>query len=234
MYKGKKIIGFIPARGGSKGIKNKNLFPLNGNPLIYYTLKSAAETPAIDEIVVSTNSNEIAEYCRSTEFPCTIINRPEEISTDTSKTIEAVVHTLDVFRANGKHFDYLLLLQPTSPLRQVFHIQQIIEKCIDTNKEAMLSVHEVINNPVLMRYSDNDFNLTKILNQNSTIRRQDMQKFYYVNGLLYIYKVDKLNLETSFNDIPYGYEVERKYAIDINNISDMQECEKLLNTIHLD
>ncbi len=232
MYRDKRIVAFVPARGGSKGIKNKNLYPLHGNPLIYYTLKEAAASSYVDEIAVSTDSPLIADYCKSTEFPCTIINRPAEISTDTSKTIEAVMHTIKTMRAEGKEFDYLLILQPTSPLRQSFHIQEIIEKCIDEDRIGMVSVHEVLHNPILMRYVDEDMKVTNILqNQTSTVRRQDMKKVYYVDGCLYICRTDILTSETSLNDLPYGYKIEKKYPIDINIMADMISCEDALQEL---
>ncbi len=235
MYNKKKIVAFIPARGGSKGIKDKNLYPLHGHPLIYYTLKEAVASSYIDEIVVSTDSTEIANYCKSTEFPCTIVKRPAEISTDTSKTIEAVMHTIETLNKQEKEFDYLLILQPTSPLRQSFQIQGIIAECVDKNRIGMISVHEISYNPILMRYANDEMQVTKILqNQTSTVRRQDMKKVYCVDGMLYIYKINSLTNETSLNDIPYGYKIDPQYAIDINMLPDIIACEKLIQTLPQD
>lgn len=130
-------------------------------------------------------------------------------------------------KKQGKKFDYVLLLQPTSPLRQSFHIDGIIQECIDKGLDQMLSVHQVEYNPILVRFYK-EGKLTNILNQQSTVRRQDMQKAVYVNGMLYLSKTELLSLETSLNDIPNGYEVDPHFALDINDMHDIELAEIML------
>ncbi len=226
MYKNKTIVAFIPARGGSKGIPNKNMYPLNGHPLIYYTVLSAQKAPYIDEIIVSTDSSEIAEYC--TSLGCTVIHRPPELATDTSPTIDAVMHMINTCHQQNKKWDYLCLLQATSPLRKSFHIQEIIEQAVDKNQEGIVSVHRVKNHPILMRFSDGGMKLKNVLNMSSTVRRQDMPPVYYVNGSIWLCKTNILTPNISLNDLPFGYEMDEKYCVDINNLSDMHICKSLL------
>ena len=226
MYKNKTIVAFIPARGGSKGIPNKNLFPLNGHPLLYYTIQCAKNASYIDEIVVSTDSPKIADYCSN--LGCTIINRPPELSTDKSPTIDAIMHAIETCRKIGKEWDYLCLLQATSPLRKPFHVQEIIEQAIDKNQKGVVSVHRVQNHPILMRFADQNMQLKNVLNTSSTVRRQDMPPVYYVNGTIYLCQTDILTWQTSLNDMPFGYKMDEKYCVDINNLSDIHICQSLL------
>ena len=231
MYQNKKIMAFIPARGGSKGIKNKNMVLLNGQPLIWYSIIEAVKSEYVDDIYISTDSDVIANYTLSLGFDNVhVIRRPDELAQDTSKTIDAVVHTFNVLKEQGKHYDYMVELQPTSPLRQVFHINEIIKQGIDKNQPDVVSVHKVHEHPILMRWKKED-DLTTVLPMSSTVRRQDMPPVYYVDGMLYFYRTDLLTLETSLNDARYGYEVDEAYCVDINNPADLLECEHQLKEL---
>lgn len=228
MYQNKSICAIITARAGSKGIKNKNLYPINGKPLIKYTIDAAKKSNYLDDIYCTTDGKNIKEFCLNNNIH--VIDRPEELAKDTSKSIDCIIHAVEEIKKQGKKFDYILLLQPTSPLRQAFHIDGIIKECFNKNLEQMLSVHQVKYNPVLVRYQENE-ELKNILNQNSTVRRQDMSKCVYVNGMLYLIKTDLLSLETSLNDIPFGYEVNSEYTIDINDPHDIELAEILLKEL---
>lgn len=225
MYNSKSIVALITARAGSKGIKNKNLYPINNKPLINYTIEAALKSNYLDAVYCTTDGPEIKQACLDAGIQ--VIDRPPELALDTSKSIDCVVHAVEEFKKQGKHFDYVLQLQPTSPLRQPFHIDGIIKECIDKGLEHMLSVHQVEYNPILVRFKNED-KLTNILNQQSTVRRQDMPKSVYVNGMLYLVKQDLLTLETSLNDIPYGYEVDPHFALDINDMHDIELAEIML------
>lgn len=226
MYKGKKIVALIPARIGSKELPRKNIYPLCGKPLIQYTIDQAKACPYIDEIVCSTDGDEIIDICQKQNV--TAIKRPDELSGDNSKTIEAVIHALDVLAKQNKQFDYLLLLQPTSPLRQPFHLNSIIEKTLDNNLDSMLSVHNVVYNPLLVRFCQND-ELQPLMKTSSTVRRQDFPKCVYVNGALYLAKTELLTPDFSFNDIPHAYEMDSEYSLDINTYQDATLCESILS-----
>lgn len=226
MYKNKKIVCFIPARSGSKGVPNKNIYPICGKPLIAYTIEHAQQSGFLDDIICSTDGPEIAQVAK--KMGISIIKRPAELSADTSKTIDAVIHTIQELKKQGKVFDYILILQPTTPLRKPEYIDDIIRTVIDNDFPSMVSVHPVEYNPVLVRFQDGN-HLTPILTQQSTVRRQDMKKASYVDGSLYIYKTNLLTLETSLNDSPFGYETESQYALDINNMDDINLCQKTLS-----
>ncbi|MBQ8250814.1 MAG: acylneuraminate cytidylyltransferase family protein [Alphaproteobacteria bacterium] len=225
MYNGKKILALITARAGSKGIIDKNLYPIKGKPLINYSIEAALKSKYLDAIYCTTDGEKIKNTCLQAGI--NVIDRPKELASDTSKSIDCVVHAIEELKKQGKEFDYILQLQPTSPLRQAFHIDGIIQECIDKGLDQMLSVHQVEYNPILVRFYK-EGKLTNILNQQSTVRRQDMPKAVYVNGMLYLSKTELLSLETSLNDIPNGFEVDPHFALDINDMHDIELAEIML------
>ncbi|WP_297407496.1 acylneuraminate cytidylyltransferase family protein [uncultured Cetobacterium sp.] len=222
MYKNKRILAIIPARGGSKGIPKKNIIDILNKPLLHYSIKSAKESKYLDKIIISTDDKEIAEVAENLGIDVPFL-RPEELATDTSKSIEAFIHSIKEEKKNGNIYDYILLLQNTSPLRQGWHIDEAIEKLLESNERSLVSVNEVNEHPSIMRTIANDGILKNLIDSNGDIRRQDFSKIYIVNGAIYIQKNDNnLNLETNLNggDIPYI--MEHKYSIDIDNYLDLE------------
>lgn len=222
MYKNKRILAIIPARGGSKGIPKKNIIDILNKPLLHYSIKSAKESKYLDKIIISTDDKEIAEVAKNLGIDVPFL-RPEELATDTSKSIEAFIHSIKEEEKNENIYDYILLLQNTSPLRQGWHIDEAIEKLLESNERSLVSVNEVSEHPSIMRTIDNNGNLKNLIDSNGDIRRQDFSKVYIVNGAIYIQKNDNnLNLETNLNggDIPYI--MEHKYSIDIDNYLDLE------------
>ncbi|MBC8578964.1 acylneuraminate cytidylyltransferase family protein [Zhenhengia yiwuensis] len=229
MYKDKKILAIIPARGGSKGIKNKNIVDLCNRPLISYSIIAALESKYIDKVVVSTDSEEIAEVARNYDAEVPFL-RPKEFASDTAKTIDAVMHCIETLEEMGQTYDYLVLLQPTQPLRQAYHIDEAIELLMDKDEVSLISVRRVIDHPILIRTIDEVGNGVNLMNQSSTQRRQDFKQYYKVNGSIYINKIDQLTYETSLNDNKVCYIMEDQYDIDIDEHFDLSIAElKLTN-----
>ena len=224
MYNDEKIIAIIPARGGSKGIKDKNIYPLKGRPLISYTIDAARYSNYIDYVMVSTDSDGIADVSRNcgAEVP---FMRPADLASDTAKTIDAIVSAISMLRENGHTYDTLVLLQPTSPLRTADDIDRAIELFYSEGKKSLLSVSEVKENPVLIRRLQGN-QAVPILNVSSTVRRQDFEKFYRVNGAIYINAIPEINKSTSFNDNELGYVMEPAHSVDIDTLEDIEEAEK--------
>lgn len=227
----KNILGIIPARSGSKGIKDKNIINLNGKPLIAYSIEAGLESKYIDKVVVSTDGEEIAKVARKygAEVP---FLRPDYLATDTSKTIDAIIHCIDEMKKMGEEYDYIVLLQPTQPLRQAWHIDEAIELIMDKKEEALVSVSKVKDHPILMRTIDENGYAKNLLECSSTQRRQDFQNFYKVNGAIYINKINEnLNNETSLNDNKLVYIMDEKYDVDIDEMLDLQIAEIALTDI---
>ena len=220
MIEKNKIVALIPARGGSKGIKNKNIIDLCGKPLISYTIQAALESKYIDKVIVSTDSQEIADVAikYGAEVP---FLRPGELASDTSKTIDAVMHAVGELEKRKEQYDILILLQATQPLRTADDIDSAIELFIKNKGQSLVSVSPVEDNPILIRTIDNLGRMNSILPMKSTCRRKDMPLYYRVNGCIYINLISELDLNTSFNDNKIPYIMPKERSVDIDEIKDL-------------
>jgi len=223
MYDGKRILAIIPARGGSKGIKKKNLRMVQGKKLIEYTLDAATNSKYIDHIFVSTDDLEIAEVASSNGIEVPEL-RPKKLATDEAKTIDSLLHTIEYLKVNKcEKFDYVILLQPTQPLRTSQHIDESIELIIDNKWESLVGVSPVNDHPSLIRSIQNDSVIEPLLKQTSTIRRQDFIAYYKVNGAIYVNKINEaFNSETSLNDNKHAYIMNDYEDVDIDEMRDLE------------
>lgn len=228
MYKNKKIVAIIPARKGSKGIPNKNIVNLNGKPLIEYTLEAVCKVDIVDKIIVSTDSDEILNIAKKYKIEVKNL-RPIEISQDESTIYDVLKYEINNYNLIQEEYEVLVLLQPTSPLRQSYMIDDALRKFIDENQESAVSVSEVVEHPVFIR-SINKYNeLVGILNLESTIRRQELPQYYKVNGMIYINKLrDIENRYISFNDNKSPIIIPKEYDIDIDTIEELEKVELIL------
>ena len=220
MFNTQKILALIPARGGSKGIKDKNIISLAGKPLIAYSIETAKCSKYIDDIVVTTDSEKIAEISKHYGASVPFI-RPTELAADTSKTIDAVLHAIKTLKTMGKEYDTLVLLQPTQPLRTYKDVDGAIEEYYKNDREGLVSVSCVNDSPLLIRSINENGKLVNLLSQNSTCRRQDMPEYYKVNGCIYINKTDEIDENTSFNDNRVPFIMRKEHSIDIDEMSDL-------------
>ncbi|KGG79683.1 acylneuraminate cytidylyltransferase [Caloranaerobacter azorensis H53214] len=222
MYKNKTFLAVIPARSGSKGIPNKNIVNINGKPLIQYTIDEALKSKYLDKIIVSTDSEKIANIARKCGANVPFL-RPAELASDTAKTIDVLIHVIDELKKIGDKYDYVVLLQPTQPLRQAFHIDEAIEKIVNNNESSLVSVSKVKEHPILIRTIKEDGTLENLLKVNSTVRRQDFPDYYKVNGAIYINKINEtFNNNLSLNDNKIPYIMEEEYDIDIDVPLDLE------------
>lgn len=225
MFRGKKILALIPARGGSKGIKNKNIIDINGKPLVAYSIEAGLKSKYIDMVLVSTDSEEIARISKEygAEVP---FLRPKEFAQDTSPTSDVINHALSVVNADGQ-FDSLVLLQPTSPLRTSQDIDEAIELYFETNCEGVVSVTEVSQSPILMKEVGADGRLKNIIEFNDNLCRQNLPKYYILNGSIYMGKILEDNIFDLLSlKIPFMMSQEK--SIDIDEWADLIKAEKQL------
>jgi CMP-N-acetylneuraminic acid synthetase len=217
----------IPARGGSKGIPKKNIRDLNGKPMIAYTIEAALASPHVTTVVVSTDSEEIAQVAREygAEVP---FLRPSELAQDTSKTIDAVMHAVETLAAAGRSFDQLILLQPTSPLRTTSDIDLCMQTFYAHDEQPLVSVSEVHDHPILIRSLDETGYVHHLLDVQSTVRRQDMPRYYRVDGSVFVARIKDLSRETSINDAPIGCVLPKENTIDIDSLDDFYYAEARL------
>ena len=223
-----KILALIPARGGSKGIKDKNITLLNDLPLIKYSIDAALKSNYIDDVVVTTDSEKIANVALASGAQVPFL-RPKNLAEDYSTTVDAVIHAIETLRTMSRTYDVLVLLQPTQPLRTAVDIDFSLEKFIEQGRRALVSVCEVDDHPLLIRSIDESGKLNKLLNVSSTCRRQDMPKYYRVNGCIYINNISEINKETSFNDNPVPFIMSKSHSVDIDEESDLYQAEYYLS-----
>ena len=224
MYEGKKYLAVVPARGGSKGIPRKNIALLNGKPLIVYTILSALKSSYIDKVVVSTDDDEIADISKS--YGADVVIRPKDIALDESVVIHTLLHVVSII---DEDFDSVVLLQPTSPLRKSYHINEAIELYASKGCLSLASVIPVRDHPLFIRKLADNTNLAPLIDKSSSILRQNLEKYYFVNGAIYINSIKMLNSFTSLNDNQIGYVMEQRFGIDVNEAHDLQIAASLLS-----
>lgn len=229
MINGKRVLALIPARGGSKGIPNKNIKDLCGKPLIAYSIEAALSSRLIDDTVVSTDSLDIANIAMRYGARVPFM-RSVSLAGDMSATIDVVIDAVHRLWEAGNVYGHLVLLQPTSPLRTTQDIDEAINTYIESGYGRLASVSEVNDHPILIRAIENG-KLKKLLDTSSTVRRQDMPSFYRVNGAIYIMRIDELKPDTSFNDSLIPYVMPRARSIDIDEPMDFEIAEYIMSAL---
>ena len=195
-----EILAIIPARIGSKGVKKKNIKMLKDQPLISYTIKSAKKSKLLTEIFVSTDSLEVVEIAKKYNVLTPFI-RPKILSDDNSKSIDVVIHVLEEFLKIGKKFDFVCLLQPTYPFREINLIDDAITKLIETDADSLISVLDVPHhyNPYWQFVEKSKNFLTPFLEEKQFVsRRQDLSNFYFRDGAIYLVSTDVVIKQKSF------------------------------------
>ena len=208
-----KNIALITARGGSKGIPRKNILPFAGKPLIHWTIEAAKKSKYIDLIFVSTDDQEIAEVSRKAGAFVPFL-RPSYLANDFSPSIDTVIHTLNKFN----NFDYIFLLQPTSPLRTNLDLDKSMELLIKSNSESLVSLSESQKHPALNFYiNEDDKRIKKITNIPVPNQRQETQVSYTLNGAIYLSSTSSVMAKKTFlreSTIGYIMPIERSVDID--------------------
>jgi len=226
MYKGKRFLAIIPARGGSKRLPRKNLLNLSGKPLITWSIKAGLNSKYIDNIVVTSDDEKILRL--SIELGVGARKRPDYLASDTASTFDAVKDVIN----NMDNYDYIVLLQPTSPLRTEKHIDEAIELLETNSADAVISVCELEHSPLWANVLPVDGNMTGFLRSEIVNKRsQDLEPFYSPNGAIYICKLDKLLTEEGFfiKDKIFAYKMDKNTSVDIDEEIDFLLAEVLFN-----
>lgn len=228
----KTCLAIIPARGGSKGIKNKNIVNLCGKPLIAYTIAPALQFqshPQVKKLIVSTDSPQIAEIAQNLGVEVPFL-RPVEISNDTAKGIEYVRHALRFFEERQERFDAVMILQPTVPLRTCDDLVQAWELFTKYQEDSLISVYkeEYICDLVTYR-KDGDRAIPLDPNHNKAVRRQEHGARYVRNGAVYITDVNYLERTGQLiADTPLCYEMPKSRSINIDTSEDLEIVRQML------
>lgn len=219
MLEKKKILAIIPARGGSKRLPRKNILDLAGKPLIAWTIEAALSSQYIDSVVVSSEDQEILAI--SAAYGAKTLERPMSLASDTASTFDTLKHAIDHY----PEYEYIILLQPTSPLRNVNHIDESILLLLEKNADAIISVCEMDHHPFWSNILPENGNMSHFMKDEiRNLRSQDLPKYYRLNGAIYICKTQKLLEEKSFmlKDKIFAFEMDKKSSIDIDEITDLE------------
>ena len=226
-----KILGLIPARGGSKGVPNKNIKLLGGKPLLEYTSEIALQSKLLSKVVLSSDSEEIMKVGKNLglEVP---FKRPIDLAEDKSPTLPVIKHTLNYFLSKGERFDAVCLLQVTSPFRTVGFLDTAIQKFKKKKTDSLVSVLEVPHeyNPHWTFEINNKGNLKVATGDDKIIsRRQDLPKSYHRDGSIYITKSEVILNQKSLygNSISY-IESSKEMYVNIDTLKDWERAEFLL------
>lgn len=226
MYKDKSFLAIIPARSGSKGLSDKNIKDLNGKPLMAYTIESAVKSKVFDNIILSTNSQKYAkignEYGAKTPFI-----RPNSLSKDHTSTIDVIINVLENLESMGKIYDYFILLQPTSPLRDEKNILESIDILFDKNANSVIGICE-LDHPSNINIKIKEDN-TLDFEDSKNVRRQDVGKEYRINGAIYICDIKYfMQYKSLYKEKAYPYIMNKQSSIDIDYIEDFKYAEYLI------
>lgn len=222
----KKVLAIIPARSGSKGIPKKNIIDLAGKPLIAWTIEASQGSKYITKTIVSSDCDEILEVAKN--YNSNILKRPDELATDISSSEVVVKHAISSME---EKFDYIVLLQPTSPLRDTTDIDSAFENLFSSNATALISVCEY-DNKILKAFKENKSGYIVGISNNKYpfMRRQDLPKTYMSNGAIYITKVDEfLKNNSFFTDKTISFVMNETKSFDIDTREDLKKVEKYIN-----
>jgi CMP-N-acetylneuraminic acid synthetase len=231
-----RVLGIIPARGGSKGIPRKNIKLLGGKPVIHYTIESAKKSQFLTDIFVSTDDLEIAEVAEIAGIKVPFL-RPSNLALDNSPSIDVITHVLDELDKMGKHYDAICLLQPTSPFRELGFIDKCIEKFEMHDANSLISVLQVPHhfNPHWIFEENESGSLRISTGENQIIpRRQELPRAYYRDGSVYITKVETIRNEKKllFGNIQFVESDERFYC-NLDTMDDWYLAEKRIREYSL-
>lgn len=237
MIKNKTVLAIIPARAGSKGLPNKNKLDLNGKPLIEWSILHAKNSMYIDRIAVTSDDEIILRLAESSMVDY-VIKRPDYLATDVSTTADVVAHLLEEIKNRfNATFDFIILLEPTSPLRKKKDIDQMLELLINKpEKDGVISVGKIsLEHPSIMKVLKGDQVIDYLKSQNKVTRRQDLPDAYFPYGVGYIIKTNVfLKVKSFYTDNLSYYIIDRSQNYEIDDIYDFICVEAILQKLWKD
>ena len=220
-------IAIIPARSGSKGVRDKNIRPLKGRPLMGWTIEAAVRSGEFDEVMVSTDSEAYAAIAREQGASVPFL-RSAETATDTASSWDMVGEVLAGYEAMGRRFDTFCLLQPTSPLRTAEDIRKAYGLFREKAAFAVVSVCEAEHSPLWRGHLPADGSLNGFVDPEAIRQRQAGGKFYRLNGAIYIADVQRFAEDRFlYREGSYAYVMENARSVDIDSEEDFRIAEIL-------
>lgn len=231
-----RVLGLIPARGGSKGVARKNARILCGKPLVQWTIEAALDTSTLTRIIVSTEDEEIAAIARSCGAGVPFM-RPAELACDDTPTFPVVQHALRTLLKLGEEFDAVCLLQPTSPFRKAFDIDRCVELLAASGADSVVSVRRVPSeyNPYWVFFRMPEGTLELSMGGTEPIpRRQLLPPAFHRDGTIYVTRQDTILSENNlYGRRMLGYEMTRVNDVNIDTLADWDLAERMMQENHL-
>ena len=227
MIAGKSVLAIIPARGGSKGVPRKNVRDVAGKPLIAWTIEEAKKSQFIDRLILSSEDIEIIEVAK--DWGCEVpFIRPKELSQDHTPGIDPVLHALMLLPG----YDYIVLLQPTSPLRNAADIDSCIEICVKHGVSSCVSVTEPDASPYWMYHLGSQNQLIPLFTEGAVFsRRQDLPKTYSLNGAVYVARCSVLISRRTFvGEDTVAYIMPKIRSVDIDTELDLEYARAIIES----
>lgn len=220
------ILAIIPARGGSKGVPGKNIRPFLGKPLISHAIKAAMGVSRFSGVIVSTDSEEIAAAARQAGGQVPFL-RPAELATDSADTVGVVRHGLEWYEATrGRRADYIVLLQPTTPLRDSGDIEGALDLLLAPGEESVIGVYDATHAHPSIMYVEREGRLKPLLEGQGVVRRQEFPRVYVRNGCFYGVTREFFEVHAALvSNNPVGYVMPRWKSVNIDEEHDFALAE---------
>lgn len=231
MINGKRILGVIPARAGSKGLPGKNVLQVARKPLICWSIETALLSPFIDKVVVSTDSEKIAHISRSAGAEVPFL-RPPDLATDTASSVDVILHCVRHYETVGIKFDLVALLEPTSPLREVSDLARAFQLITDEpGAKSVVSVcrAEAAHPAFLYRLGEDKRLCPLTAAPGANLRRQELSPVHFPEGTVYVSYIQILReKKTFYHSETFAFEVPRWKAIEVDELQDLICVDALL------
>ena len=232
-----QVVGLITARGGSKGIPRKNVVDLAGKPLIAWTIMAALNANVLDRVIVSTDDDEIANISQKwgAEVP---FMRPSELSNDNSPHVDVLLHAIRWLHENEEYFpEFLMLLQPTSPLRTTEDIEKSFALAIERKADCVISVQESLSHPYTVMQVSEDQKLSEFLMSPKDAgvyqSRQSRPKYYSLNGAIFLFRIDALLKKLMvYPESTFTYVMPEERSLDVDTLWDLHIAHLIVNHLN--
>ena len=225
MLNNKSFLAVIPARAGSKRLPHKNRLPLAGKPLIQWTIEAAKASVYVDAIVVSSDDDDVLSI--ASEAGVEAQSRPASLATDTASSADCVAYVLEQL---PQQYDYIVLLQPTSPLRTAADIDAAIRKVLDAGAESVTSVTEIEHSPLWSNTLPDDGSMADFIKPANGKRSQDLPTYYRLNGAVYVVDVNAFLTNNQFiQPAGFAYIMPQQRSVDIDTQLDLLYAESVID-----
>jgi CMP-N,N'-diacetyllegionaminic acid synthase len=220
-------IAIIPARGGSKGLPRKNILNLAGKPLISWTIEACLQSSFVSRVVVSSDDQKILEVASNSGAE--LLLRPSQLATDRALTVPVISHVISSLEGKLEGIKYIVLMQPTSPLRTVDHLNAAFSTLLESDATSLISVTKPTQNPLKAFRYENGYLRGLVNDHYPFMRRQDLPNTYLANGAIYIIVLNEFkDNPTLLTDKCIPFEMDAKSSLDIDNLNDLEIAESFI------